>query len=289
VFFLLIRAANQDHFQPNANGQQGRFDLVLMRWQKIGMKIISWNVNGIRAVSKKGFLEWCEDQDADVICLQEIKAKPEQLEESLIHPLKLHSYWKPADRPGYSGVAIYSKKEPLRVHYGMGAEEFDEEGRVIVAEYPDFSLINAYFPNSQREGARLPYKLAFCEEILEYCNQLRSRGKNLILCGDYNIAHTEIDLANPKANKKNAGFLPEERAWMSQFLEQGYTDTFRLFEKQGGHYTWWTYRSDARERNIGWRIDYHCVNEEFNERIKSSLHHPSVYGSDHCPVEINLK
>ena len=213
------------------------------------MKLLSWNVNGIRAAHTKGFLKWFEAQQADVICLQETKAQLEQLDQSLHHPLGYHSFWHSAQKPGYSGVAIYSKSEPLSVTNGIGDASIDSEGRVLVAEYPKFTLINAYFPNSQREHTRLDYKLAFCNRMLQFCEGLRAAGKTVILCGDFNIAHREIDLKNPKSNENNAGFLPEERAWMDQFLAAGYVDSFRHFCKDPNHYTWWSYRPGVRQKN----------------------------------------
>jgi exodeoxyribonuclease III len=252
------------------------------------MKILTWNVNGIRAAGRTGFLDWFEREGADIVCLQEIKATPEQLDEPLKNPSNYHSFWHPAQKPGYSGVALFSKKEPLRIQVGIGVDEIDAEGRVLLAEYSDFVLINTYFPNSQRDHKRLNYKLSFCSRILEYCDRLKSQGKNIILCGDLNIAHKEIDLKNPKSNVNNAGFLPEERAWMDQFINNGYTDSFREFVKEPGHYTWWSYRPGVREKNIGWRLDYFITNNEFKDRLKSVGHHPYVKGSDHCPVELRL-
>lgn len=253
------------------------------------MRLISWNVNGIRAAGRGGFHPWFESEKADVIALQETKARPEQLEEELLHPLGYHSYWHSAKKPGYSGVAIYSKKEPLRIQTGMGIPEIDDEGRVIIAEYPGFVLVNAYFPNSQREHTRLGYKLEFCRRMFGFLEEMRKAGKQVVLCGDFNIAHQAIDLKNPKANEKNAGYLPEERAWMTEFLGNGYIDAFRHFEKGPGHYTWWSYRPGVRERNIGWRLDYFCVNQEHADRLKSAAHRCDIKGSDHCPVALTLK
>ena len=253
-------------------------------------RLISWNVNGIRAVSREGkFLSWMKKEDADIICLQEIKATPEVLEQELVRPLGYQGYWHPAHKPGYSGVSIFSRQEPLSIQHGIGDPTIDSEGRVLIAEFSKFTLINAYFPNSQREHARLGYKLKFCAKMLELCEGFRSAGKNIILCGDFNIAHQEIDLANPKTNHKNAGFLPEERAWMTHFLSQGYVDTFRLFTSSDGHYTWWSYRPGLRQKNIGWRLDYQVVNHEFRDQVVRTIHHPTVTGSDHCPVEIEIK
>ena len=253
------------------------------------MKLISWNVNGIRACQKGGFLKWFEDEAADIVCVQEIKATPEQLDDSLRHPLNYHSFWNPAKKLGYSGTAVFCKKEPLNVEYGLGDPEADQEGRVMFVQYPAFTVVNSYFPNSQRDHARLPFKLSFCKKFLRQMEKRRARGENLIMCADWNIAHQEIDLKNPKSNQKNAGFLPEERAWMSEFLETGYVDAFRKFEPEGGHYTWWSYRPGVREKNVGWRLDYFITNKEYQDRLKSSIHQTQVYGSDHCPVSLQLK
>jgi exodeoxyribonuclease-3 len=257
------------------------------------MRIVSWNVNGIRAAEKKGFLDWLKVDSPDIVCLQETKARPEQLSPELIQPLGKNdfhysSYWASAKKAGYSGVAIYSKAEPLNVEF-LGSEDFDNEGRVLAAHYDDFVVISAYFPNSQEAGARLPYKLAFCDAILSYCDNLVAKGKNIILSGDYNIAHTPIDLARPKENEGNAGYLPEERAWMDHFLDAGYIDTFRHFHPgEEKHYSWWSYRANSRERNVGWRLDYHCVNKGFISKIKQARIRPEVMGADHCPVEIEF-
>lgn len=254
------------------------------------MKWVSWNVNGIRAAHRAGFLNWFENAVADVVCLQETKATIDQLDQDLHHPLGYHSYWHSAEKAGYSGVAVYSKVEPLEVIYGLGLPEIDCEGRVIQLEFPGgLRLLNCYFPNSQRGHARLSYKLQFCDEIFKYCQNLRAQGKNLVICGDFNIAHQEIDLRNPKSNIDNAGFLPEERAWMTHFLSAGYRDVFRDQTRDPGHYTWWSYRPGVREKNIGWRLDYHLVNQEFSEVVQSASHQPEVRGSDHCPVILQLR
>lgn len=259
------------------------------------MRLYSWNVNGIRAAQRNGFLKWFDEYPSDIVCLQETKARRDQLEsdfelQKLLNPKQFHSFWHSASKAGYSGVAVYSKKEPLSVTEGLGDQEIDSEGRVLILEYPEFVLINAYFPNSQREHTRLPFKLDFCQKMLKKCESFRKKGKNIVLCGDYNIAHTEIDLKNPKSNQKNAGFLPEERAWMDQFLKKGYIDTFRNFHPdEPGHYTWWSYRPGVRQKNIGWRLDYFCTNPEFKDRLKAANHLPTVMGSDHCPVQLDLK
>ncbi len=257
------------------------------------IRILSWNVNGIRAIEKKGFTEWVAAESPDIICLQETKAKPEQLSDELIN-LKdgadrpYRSYWASAKKAGYSGVALYSREEPRDIQL-LGIADFDDEGRVLIADYNAFSVISAYFPNSQEGGARLAYKLSFCQAIMETCLKLVSSGRNLVLCGDYNVAHKAIDLKNPKQNEGNPGYLPEERAWMDRFTSAGFTDTFRRrHPDEGGHYTWWSYRMRAREKNIGWRIDYQCVNEAFNDTVSASLIRNEITGSDHCPIELRL-
>ena len=261
-------------------------------------RLISWNVNGIRAAEKKGFVSWMGAEGADAVCLQETKARPEQLSEALleIRPKQkagkkadfYHAYWASAKKAGYSGVAIYSKTKPLDIR-PLGIPEFDDEGRVLQADFDKFTLICAYFPNSQDGGKRLSYKLDFCAAILDLCKKYRKKKRHFILAGDYNIAHTPIDLARPKENEGNAGYLPEERAWMDSFTAAGFVDSFRHFHPgETGHYSWWSYRMSARERNVGWRIDYHCTDPEFLPAVTSSIIRPEVPGSDHCPVEITL-
>lgn len=258
------------------------------------LKILSWNVNGIRAVEKRGFVEWLRQESPDMLCLQETKAHPGQLSPELTAPVNkdgkpYRTYWASARKKGYSGVAIYSRKEPLDVQ-PLGVPEFDDEGRVLQVDFKDFVLISAYFPNSQDAGARLGYKLDFCAAILACCNKLVAAGRHLVLCGDYNIAHTPIDIARPKENEGNAGYLPEERAWMDTFTAAGYVDTFRsLHPGEPNHYSWWSYRAGARERNVGWRIDYHCVDRAFMPKVTSSIIRPEVQGSDHCPVQIEVR
>ncbi len=248
-------------------------------------KIISWNVNGIRAVEKKGFLEIIADLDADILAFQETKAQPEQLSAKLIEPAGYTAYYHSAERKGYSGVAVFTRIEPVAVVSGIGEEQFDCEGRVLTLEFEDFFLVNCYFPNSGQELKRLQYKLDFNQSLLEYCEGLRKQ-KAVVICGDYNVAHKAIDLRNPKQNVKNAGFTPEERAWMDHFLDQGYLDTFRMFCDEPEQYTWWSYRFNARSRNIGWRIDYFCVNKEAKQRVVDASILPEVMGSDHCPVQL---
>ncbi|MCB1197126.1 MAG: exodeoxyribonuclease III [Deltaproteobacteria bacterium] len=253
------------------------------------MKIISWNVNGIRACVNKGFLDWFAQTDADFVAIQETKAHLEQLDLEVVSPKGYQSFWHSGIKKGYSSTAIYTKHEPINITHGLGDFFDDQEGRVQSLEMDDFILINAYFPNSQRDHARLGFKLEFCQAMFDYLESLRSKGKNIILCGDYNIAHKDIDLKNPKTNQNTAGFLPEERAWFTQYLSAGYVDAFRTFEKGPDHYTWWSYRPGVRQRNIGWRIDYFTCNPEFEDRLLSCTHYPDVLGSDHCPIELKLK
>ncbi|MBF0432985.1 MAG: exodeoxyribonuclease III [Fibrobacteria bacterium] len=252
--------------------------------------LISWNVNGIRAVLKKGFWEWLMATGPDILLVQEIKALPEQIPGTIVNPEidGYHAYWCPAEKKGYSGVAAFCKNEPLSVS-NFGIPVFDYEGRVQVLEYDSFILVNAYFPNSQEAGKRLSYKLDFCEAMLKFCQKARKKKKNVIVTGDYNIAHTPIDLTNPKTNQKNPGYLPEERAWMDKFVGAGYVDTFRMFNQDPGHYSWWSYRRGCREKDIGWRIDYFCVNEEFKKQVKEASILKSVLGSDHCPVSLTIR
>jgi exodeoxyribonuclease III len=253
------------------------------------MKLISWNVNGIRSVQRYGFSDWFSGTNADFVCVQETKAHPDQIEEQVLHPNKCHSYWASAEKKGYSGVAIFAKKEPQNIKVGIDLPEADNEGRVITLEYDQFFLVNSYFPNSQRDHARLNFKMQFCDQMLKYIDKLHKKNKDVILCGDFNISHQEIDLKNPKSNMKNAGFLPEERAWMDKLLKKNWVDTFRVKEKGPGFYTWWSYRPGVREKNIGWRLDYFVANGESQEKIKSVTHQTKVMGSDHCPVELILK
>jgi len=250
--------------------------------------IISWNVNGVRAAVKSGMLDWLEQAQPDVLCLQEVKAVPEDLDLWVLNPPGYTSLWRPAARKGYSGTAAFVKEKPLSVGM-MGADEFDDEGRVQTLEYPAYTIVNAYFPNSQPKGRRLDYKLAFMKAIGRLCSSLVASGKNIILCGDFNVAHEEIDIARPKENVKNPGFLPEERAAMTDLLNEGYVDTFRHFNKEPGHYTWWSYFRNARARNIGWRIDYFCVNKKLIGHVGDSTILSDVPGSDHCPIALTVK
>lgn len=249
------------------------------------MKLVSWNVNGLRAVLRKNFLEFLEQESPEILCLQETKCRPEDVE--MLWPSSYQTHWNWAEKKGYSGTAIFTRKRPLNVTRGIGIAEHDQEGRVLTAEFGDFFLVNVYVPNSQRELTRLPYRQRWDADFLAYLKALESR-KPVVFCGDLNVAHTEIDLANPKANVRNHGFTPEERAGFSAVVESGFVDTFREFEKSGGHYTWWSPMSGARARNVGWRIDYFLVSGALRPRLKSAFIRPSVLGSDHCPVGLEL-
>jgi exodeoxyribonuclease-3 len=252
------------------------------------MKIVSWNVNGLRAVLKKNFLEYLAEEDPDILCIQETKLQQTQIPQE-IHDLDgYHSYWNCAERKGYSGVAVFTKKEPLSVEYSIGDADYDHEGRLLLLEFADFSLINCYFPNGQKDDERLQFKLNYYDRMFELMQRIRQSGKNLIVCGDYNTAHHPIDLANPKQNETVSGFLPIERAWLDKIEEHGWVDTFRQFNQEPGEYTWWTYRFGARSRNVGWRIDYFFTNIEFLPKIKNAFIRQQVMGSDHCPLGVEI-
>jgi len=249
------------------------------------MKIISWNVNGIRAVLNKGFPDFVKQENPDIICLQEIKAYPHQVEKIL--PGYGHQIWNPAQKPGYSGTAIFSKIAPLAVEFGK--EHFkDEEGRVIVAEFEEFFLVNVYTPNSQRELTRLSHRQEWDKKFLHHLQQLEQR-KPVVFCGDLNVAHTEKDIARPKDNVNNAGFTAEERAGFQKFVDSGFIDSFREFNPSPGNYTWWSYMFNARARNIGWRLDYFLLSQKMKTKLQDAFILPQVLGSDHCPVGILLK
>ena len=249
------------------------------------MKLISWNVNGLRACVQKGFFDFFAETNADIFCIQESKMQEGQLDLDLPG---YHQYWNYAEKKGYSGTAIFTKKEPLSVTYGLGMEEHDKEGRVITLEFEDFYMITCYTPNSQDGLARLSYRMRWEEDFLSYLKQLDAK-KPLILCGDLNVAHKEIDLKNPKTNRKNAGFTDEEREKMTQLLAAGFTDTFRyFFPDLENIYSWWSYRFKAREKNAGWRIDYFITSARLNERLSDAKIHTEIFGSDHCPVELTI-
>lgn len=250
------------------------------------MKLISWNVNGIRAILNKGFLDFVRDEAPDILCLQETKAHPDQVDLDL--PDYPHIFWNWAEKKGYSGTAIFSKVRPLGVTTGMNRDEHDTEGRMLTMELEDCFLVNIYVPNSQRGLERLDYRHRRWDvDLLAYLKGLESK-KPVIFCGDLNVAHKEIDLANPKSNVKNAGFTPQERAGFDNIVAAGFIDTFREFTADGGHYTWWSYMGRAREKNIGWRIDYFCISPALRHRLKKSYILPDVMGSDHAPVVLEI-
>ena len=249
------------------------------------MRLISWNVNGLRACVNKGFLDFFKEIDADIFCIQESKLQEGQIQLELEG---YHQYWNYAVKKGYSGTAIFTKAEPLSVTYGIGKEEHDQEGRVITLEFSEFYMVTVYTPNSQNELARLPYRMEWERDFLAYLKELETR-KPVVFCGDLNVAHQEIDLKNPKTNRKNAGFTDEEREKFSQLLDAGFIDTFRyLYPEQEQIYSWWSYRFKAREKNAGWRIDYFCVSEALKDRLEDAKIHTEIMGSDHCPVELDI-
>lgn len=249
------------------------------------MKLVSWNVNGLRAVMKKGFMDFFETADADVFCLQEIKLQEGQIEMDLPG---YHTYWNYAEKKGYSGTAIFTKEKALSVQYGLGIDEHDREGRIITLEFDGYFVVNVYTPNSQHGLLRLDYRLGWEDAILSYVRAL-DRQKPVILCGDLNVAHAEIDLRNPRANLKNSGFTPEERDKMSRFLASGFVDSFRYFyPDRTGSYSWWSYRTNCRERNIGWRIDYFIVSKRLAPKLQGAAILSDILGSDHCPVELTI-
>lgn len=250
------------------------------------MKFISWNVNGLRACVQKGFLDFFNSIDADFFCIQESKLQVGQIDLDLPG---YHQYWNYAEKKGYSGTAIFAKNEPLSVSYGIGIDEHDKEGRVITLEYDNFYLVTCYTPNSQNELKRLPYRMQWEDDFREYLKTLDAK-KPVVLCGDLNVAHNEMDLKNPKNNRKNAGFSDEERSKMTELLSSGFTDTFRYFYPDAeGIYSWWSYRFKAREKNAGWRIDYFITSKRINDKLKKAAIHTDVLGSDHCPVEVDIE
>lgn len=253
-------------------------------------KLYTWNVNGIRAVQKKGFLDWLHQTQPDILGLQETKAQPDQLEPALRQPDGYYTFWASAERKGYSGVALFSRIEPNAIRLGFGYPEYDAEGRTIVAEYNDFVFITAYFPNGGQDHSRVPFKMEYKARFLTFCNELRAQGKRVIFCGDINTSHRPIDLARPKENVKKTGFLPEERAWIDEVIAQGYLDIYRtLYPEREGAYSWWTARAGARERNIGWRLDCFFISPDLREQVIDSEIHADVMGSDHCPVSLTLR
>jgi exodeoxyribonuclease III len=281
------------------------------------LKIISWNVVSMRNMLDKAnlapaggpplsFLQWLKKESPDAVCFQEVKLQPDQVPEALQSPFGYHTHWNFAEKKGYSGVATFSREKPLNVQKGFGIPRFDSEGRVLMTEYPGFKLFNVYFPkaygpkevanlrkegdpNAEKIADRMPYKLAFYESFLEHLDSLKAKGEKLVICGDFNVAHEEIDLARPKANKDTSGFLPEERAWMDKLIKHGYVDTFRHFNNEPGHFSWWSYRFKARDKDIGWRLDYFFITESLLESLTGAFILNDIQGSDHCPVGITLK
>jgi exodeoxyribonuclease-3 len=254
------------------------------------VKITTWNVNGLRAALNKGAWEWVLQAQPDLLCLQEIKSRPEQIATEYLDQFISHNvYWNPAVRPGYSGVATFTKVKPVSVEYGIGLQEFDHEGRVIRTRFPGFTLFNVYFPSGQRGQDRVGFKLEFYAHLLELCDSLHTRGEKLILCGDFNTAHNEIDLRHPKANKNTSGFLPEERAWIDTYLSHGFIDIFRNLYPDKVEYTWWTYLMNARSKNVGWRLDYFMISEALLPNVRDVVINSEVLGSDHCPVTLLIE
>ena len=253
--------------------------------------LLSWNVNGIRAAAKKGFVNWLDAAAPDILCLQETRAEAHQVPAEIRDHLGYHTDWNHSKaRKGYSGTGLLTREEPLAVQHDLGVEAFDQEGRTLIAEYPSFVLLNCYFPNGGRGNDRVPFKLDFYQAFLDKCEALRAAGKTVIFCGDVNTAHREIDLARPKENQTTTGFLPEEREWMDRFVAAGYVDTFRLHHPDlADQYTWWDQLTRARDRNVGWRIDYFFIAAEAADRIEDAFILPDVLGSDHCPVGIRLR
>lgn len=252
-------------------------------------RIVSWNVNGIRAIVRKGIDPWQVVPGTEVICLQEIKARPDQLPPAVAAPEGWHMLWAPAQRPGYSGVVMASRQAPDEVGVGLGDARFDDEGRVAIMRFGDLVVLGAYFPNAQEGGRRLDYKLAFCDAMLDCLQAWQARGCGTVLVGDYNIAHQAIDLTHPRANEGNPGYLPEERAWFGRYLAAGHRDVYReAHPERTGAYTWWSYRAQARAHNVGWRIDYATVNDALAARVQATAIHPEILGSDHCPVSVDI-
>ena len=252
------------------------------------MKLVSWNVNGIRAAVKKGFLQFLDNESPDILCIQETKAQKEQLTSEILQDHGYYTFWHSGDRKGYSGVATFCKDRPLYVQKGLGIKKYDKEGRVLITEHDNFLLYNIYFPNGQKNDERLKYKLDFYDDLLPIINEQVDSGNSVIVAGDWNTAHLPIDLARPNENKNTSGFMPIERDKIELYISNGWTDTFRLFHDEGERYSWWTYRFGARERNVGWRIDYFFVNEGMVEICKDADIHQNILGSDHCPVSLTL-
>ena len=253
------------------------------------MKLVSWNVNGVRAAVKKGLLDWLDYERPDILCIQETKAHIDQLSSEILEDHGYTTYWHSGERRGYSGVATFSREEPLFVQEGLGIEKYDREGRVLLTEHDGFLLYNIYFPNGQKDDIRLQYKLDFYDDLLPIINEQVESGNNVIVTGDWNTAHFPIDLARPKENVKTSGFMPVERERLDTYVDNGWVDTFRLFHQEPNRYSWWSYRMGARDRNIGWRIDYFFVNDNFSQNCLDADIHDGVMGSDHCPVSLIIE
>lgn len=252
------------------------------------MKIVSYNVNGIRAALKKGFLEWVSATKAEVICIQETKATKEQVDLSELEAMGYDHYWFSAEKKGYSGVAIFTKIKPNHVEYGLGLEDYDREGRAIRLDFDTVSVLNVYMPSGSSGDERQTFKFKWMDDFFDYIQELKKEIPNLIVCGDYNICHKAIDIHNPKSNAKSSGFLPEEREWMTKFFDSGFTDSFRFFNEEPHNYTWWSYRAGARGKNLGWRIDYISAASRLNDRLKSCKILPEAKHSDHCPTLLDI-
>jgi exodeoxyribonuclease-3 len=252
------------------------------------VRLVSWNVNGIRSVIRKGFWDWLQIDTPDLLCLQETRIHTDQLTGRMRNPTGYYSHWVTGEKRGYSGVATFSRREPQAVRTGMGEPQFDVEGRVLTTQFPAFTLVNAYFPSGQRGHERVAYKLEFYDALLSYCQDLRAEGHRLVICGDFNTAHQAIDLARPKQNKKTSGFLPEEREALTRWLESGFVDSFRALNLDEVAYSWWTYRANARARNVGWRLDYFLVDEALMQFVQDASILSDIPGSDHCPIALRL-
>lgn len=252
------------------------------------MEIYSWNVNGLRAVVRKNFLDFIKDEDPDILSIQETKLQKEQIPDEVKELSQYHQYWNFAEKKGYSGVAVLTKQKPEKVEYSIGDAGYDTEGRLLILYFSDFVLINCYFPNGKMNDERLQYKLNYYELMFNLMQKLRKDGYDVVVCGDYNTAHKEIDLANPERNKDISGFLPIERKWLDKLVDNSWVDTFRQFNQEPKQYSWWTYRFGARKRNVGWRIDYFFVNKDFMKNVKSAFIRQDIMGSDHCPIGVEI-
>jgi len=269
------------------NAVLASYTVLLYPWYMKSISFVSWNVNGIRAAEKKGFLDWFHASNADIVAVQETKAHVDQLSDELIHPKGYESYWSSAVKSGYSGTAVYTKQSPIFAETNFGDPFLDGEGRIVLLEFDDFYFFNVYFPNGGSGEERLAFKLEFYSRFLKLIEAYRKR-KPIVFCGDVNTAHKEIDLARPKQNESTSGFLPIERKWIDAIVKKGYVDTFREFEKEGEHYTWWDMKTRSRDRNVGWRIDYFFVSAELKKNISKTWIYSNILGSDHCPVGLKL-